>query len=113
MSSIQLLLLNIKNSTSLQKELYGMLIAEEIELKGLKDKVGEVNEQNEVVQLAVNSFNDATVKVNVLKEDVFSSLQKGRIRNRQGEGSKIFAFFYDFKSVGKWTFYYNTDVLLY
>ncbi len=65
-----------KKLTSLQKELYGMLIAEEVELKGLKDKVGEVNEQNELVQLAVNSFNDATVKVNVLKDDVFSSLQK-------------------------------------
>ena len=53
-----------------------MLIAEEVELKGLKDKVGEVNEQNELVQSAVISFNDATVKVNVLKEDIFSGLQK-------------------------------------
>ena len=67
-----------KKLSSLQKELYGMLIAKEVELKGLKDKVGEVNEQNELVQLAVNSFNDATVKVNVLKEDVFSSLQIGK-----------------------------------
>ncbi|WP_186669450.1 YkyA family protein [Sporosarcina sp. BP05] len=67
-----------KKLTSLQKELYEMLIAKEVELKGLKDKVGEVNEQNELVQLAVNSFNDATVKVNVLKEDVFSSLQIGK-----------------------------------
>ncbi|MBO0601079.1 YkyA family protein [Sporosarcina sp. E16_3] len=67
-----------KKLTSLQKELYEMLIAKEGELKGLKDKVGEVNEQNELVQLAVNSFNDATVKVNVLKEDVFSSLQIGK-----------------------------------
>ena len=32
-----------KKLTALQKELYGMLIAEEVELKGLKDKVGEVN----------------------------------------------------------------------
>ena len=53
-----------------------MLIAEEIEMTELKDKVGEVNEQNEVVQSAVTSFNDATVKVNVLKDDVFANLQK-------------------------------------
>ena len=65
-----------KKLASLQKELYGMLFAEEIELKGLKDKVGEVNAQNELVQLAVTSFNDATVKVNVLKDDVFAGLQK-------------------------------------
>lgn len=65
-----------KKLISLQKELYGMLIAEEVELKGLQNKVGEVNEQNELARSAVISFNDATVKVNVLKEDVFSSLQK-------------------------------------
>lgn len=65
-----------KKLISLQKELYGMLIAEEVELKGLQNKVGEVNEQNKLARLAVISFNDATVKVNVLKEDVFSSLQK-------------------------------------
>jgi len=65
-----------KKLTSLQRELYGMLIAEEVELNGLKDKVGEVNEQNELVQLAVIAFNDATVNVNVLKEDIFSVLQK-------------------------------------
>lgn len=59
-----------------QKELYGMLVAEETGLMGLKDKVGEVNAQNELVQSAVTSFNDATAKVNVLKDDVFTSLQK-------------------------------------
>ena len=64
-----------KKLTSLQKELYGMLIAEEVELKELKDKVGEVNEQNELVHTAVISFNDATVKVNVLKDDTFIDLQ--------------------------------------
>ncbi|MBO0585926.1 YkyA family protein [Sporosarcina sp. E16_8] len=65
-----------KKLTSLQKELYGILIAEGVELEGLKDKVGEVNEQNEVVQFAVISFNDATVKVNVLKDDTISGLQQ-------------------------------------
>jgi len=65
-----------KKLISLQKELYGMLIAEEVEIKSLKDKVGEVNEQNEVVHTAVTSFNDATVKVNMLKDDTFTDLQK-------------------------------------
>lgn len=66
-----------KKLTSLQKELYRMLISEEVELKGLKDKVGEVNEQNELVQLAVNSFNDATLKLNVLREDFFLVYKEG------------------------------------
>ena len=73
-----------------------MLIAEEIELTELKNKVGEVNAQNEIVELAVNSFNDATVKVNVMKDDVFSSLQKENneaITRREVSSS---AFFVDF-----------------
>ena len=65
-----------KKLCGLQKELYEMLVAEEAELTELKDKVGEVNEQHELVRLAVISFNDATVKVNVLKDDTFSGLQK-------------------------------------
>ena len=65
-----------KKLTSLQKELYGMLIAEKVELEELKDKVGEVNEQNELVHTAVISFNDATAKVNMLKDDTFSDLQE-------------------------------------
>lgn len=65
-----------KKLISLQKELYGMLIAEEVELKVLQNKVGEVNEQNELAQLAVVAFNDATAKVNVLKDDTISNLQK-------------------------------------
>jgi chromosome segregation ATPase len=65
-----------KKLITYQKELYGMLVAEETGLVGLKDKVGEVNAQNKLVQLAVTSFNDATAKVNVLKDDVFTRLQK-------------------------------------
>jgi hypothetical protein len=53
-----------------------MLIFEETELMALKDLVGEVNAQKDVVQLAVTSFNDATVKVNVLIDDTIADLQK-------------------------------------
>jgi hypothetical protein len=65
-----------KKLASLQKKIYGMLIFEETELMALKDLVGEVNAQKDVVQLAVTSFNDATVKVNVLIDDTIADLQK-------------------------------------
>lgn len=65
-----------KKLASLQKELYGMLFFEETELMALKDLVGEVNAQKDVVQLAVTSFNDATVKMNVLIDDTIADLQK-------------------------------------
>jgi chromosome segregation ATPase len=65
-----------KKLASLQKELYGMLISEETELMALKDIVGEVNTQKDVVRLAVTSFNDATVKVNVLIDDTIADLKK-------------------------------------
>jgi chromosome segregation ATPase len=65
-----------KQLATLQKELYAMLIAEETKLTELRDKVDEVNAKNEKVESAVTSFNDATGKVNVMKDDVLSSLQK-------------------------------------
>ncbi|WP_188006696.1 Chromosome partition protein Smc [Sporosarcina sp. ANT_H38] len=64
-----------KKLTSLQKELYEMLVVVETRLMGLEDKVGEVNAQNEVVRSAVTSFNDATLKVNTLKDAAFVGLQ--------------------------------------
>lgn len=65
-----------KKLTSLQNELYEMLVAVETQLMGLKDKVGEVNAQNEVVQSAVTSFNKSTLKVNALKDDAFDDLRE-------------------------------------
>lgn len=65
-----------KKLTDLQKELYEMLVAEGTDLPELKDKVSNVNEQNESVQLAVNSFNEATVKVNELKEEAFKGFNE-------------------------------------
>lgn len=59
-----------------QKELYEMLVSEETGLTDLKNKVSEVNAQNELVQSAITAYNDATAKMNVLKDDVFTSLQK-------------------------------------
>ena len=61
---------------TLQRELYGMLRAEETQLPELKDKVNAVNAQNETVQSAVTSFNESTERVNVLKDDVFANFQQ-------------------------------------
>ena len=58
----------------IQKEFYGVLSDEDVQLDDLKQKVEEVNEQNAIVQSAISEFNEATKEVNSLKEDVFSSL---------------------------------------
>lgn len=60
----------------LQEELYEMLNKEESNLTNLKSKVKEVNKQNEVVQLAIAEFNESTVKVNKIKDDVFKSFKE-------------------------------------
>ncbi|MFC5602920.1 YkyA family protein [Sporosarcina koreensis] len=65
-----------KKLADIQKEFYGMLSAEDVELDDLKQKVEEVNAQNAIVQTAIREFNEATKKVNSLKEDVFSSLEQ-------------------------------------
>jgi chromosome segregation ATPase len=67
-----------KELANLQKELYEMLVTEGVELSQLKEKVGEVNAQNETVQSTINSFNEATIIVNGLKDDIFESLQDGK-----------------------------------
>lgn len=64
-----------KKLAAIQKEFYSMLPAPNIELDDLKLKVEEVNDQNTIVQTAITEFNEATKKVNALKEDVFSSLE--------------------------------------
>lgn len=65
-----------KKLAAIQKEFYSMLSADDVELDDLKQKVEEVNGQNAIVQTAITEFNDATKKVNSLKEDVFSSLEQ-------------------------------------
>lgn len=65
-----------KKLTSIQKEFYGMLSKEDVELEELKERVQEVNAQNEVVQATITKFNEATKKVNEVKESIFKSLSK-------------------------------------
>lgn len=59
----------------LQENLYNMLIEEDVEISSVQEQVMEVNKQNEVVQQAVQNFNDLTAKLNQVKEEVFTSLQ--------------------------------------
>lgn len=59
----------------LQENLYNMLIEEDVEVSSIQKQVMEVNKQNEVVQQAVQNFNDLTAKLNQVKEEVFTSLQ--------------------------------------
>ena len=65
-----------KKLTSIQKEFYDMLPKEDVQLDELKNKVEEVNTQNEVVKEAITKFNESTKKVNEVKDNVFKSLKK-------------------------------------
>ena len=59
-----------------QKELYEMLIVEDIDLSTLEKQVDEINKQNETVRSAIETFNEATVSLNQLKDETFSFLKK-------------------------------------
>jgi len=62
--------------TDLQSSLYEMLTNEETQQAELQEQVVKVNEQNEIVQSAINAFNDATKQLNEKKESVYDSLQE-------------------------------------
>lgn len=57
----------------LQREVYEMLADEGIELESVQRKVEEVNEQNQTVHSAINSFNESTIAVNGLKNNDFGN----------------------------------------
>ena len=58
-----------KKLTDLQKQLYVMIPVKETELHDLQKKVKEVNEQNKIVQSAIDLFNKSTITVNGLKNE--------------------------------------------
>lgn len=60
---------------SLQESLYNMLIEEEADVATIQQQVVEVNKQNEVVQQAVEKFNELTAQLNQVTEDVLTTLQ--------------------------------------
>jgi chromosome segregation ATPase len=62
--------------TDLQITLYDMLEDEETEQAQLQEQVDKVNKQNDVVQSAINAFNEATKKLNETKSSVYDSLDE-------------------------------------
>lgn len=59
-----------KKLTTLQNELYEMLIDNRTGLSRLNELVKEVNVQKEEVQSAISIFNEATTRVNALLDDI-------------------------------------------
>lgn len=62
--------------TDLQTQLYDMLITEDTQQVDLQEQVSKVNEQNEIVQSVINSFNEKTKIVNEKKTTVFDLLDE-------------------------------------
>lgn len=62
--------------TDLQSTLYEMLADENTEQAQLQEQVDKVNKQNDVVQSAINAFNDLTKKLNETKSSVYESLDE-------------------------------------
>lgn len=58
----------------LQQTLYGLLPNEETKQIELQEQVDLVNTQNEMVQSAIQAFNESTKEVNQVKEKVYSKL---------------------------------------
>ncbi len=61
--------------TALQGDLYNMLLDEEANIGTIQDQVEQVNKQNEVVQQAVDNFNELTASLNDVKQEAFTVLQ--------------------------------------
>jgi len=62
--------------TDLQITLYDLLADEKTEQTQLQEQVDKVNKQNDVVQSAINAFNEATKKLNETKSSVYDSLDE-------------------------------------
>lgn len=67
---------NYNELADLQQNLYNMLIDESADITVIQAQVQDVNMHNEVVKKSVGKFNEATARVNEVKEEVLTSLQK-------------------------------------
>lgn len=65
-----------KKLTDLQITLYELLADEKTQQTQLQEQVDKVNKQNDVVQSAINAFNEATKKLNETKSSVYDSLDE-------------------------------------
>jgi len=66
---------NYNELAALQENLYNMLVDESADITAIQAQVKEVNKHNEVVKQSVQKFNEATERVNEVKEEVLTSLQ--------------------------------------
>lgn len=64
-----------KELAVMQQDLYNMLVDESADVTAIQEQVQEVNAVNELVQQSIQKFNDATVRVNDVREEVLTSLQ--------------------------------------
>lgn len=61
--------------TNLQKELYEMLLNEEIDTMKLDKHVEKLNAQNHLVTRTVEEFNEATIELNQTREEISEGLK--------------------------------------
>ena len=67
---------NYNELATLQQDLYNMLVDDAADINLVQEQVQEVNKRNELVKQSVQKFNEATQRVNEVKEEVLASLQK-------------------------------------
>lgn len=68
--------INYNELATMQQDLYNMLVDDSADVTAIQEQVQEVNKHNELVKQSVQKFNDATERVNEVKEEVLTSLQK-------------------------------------
>lgn len=68
--------INYNELAIMQQDLYNMLVDDSADVTAIQEQVQEVNKHNELVKQSVQKFNDATERVNEVKEEVLTSLQK-------------------------------------
>ncbi|WP_419961487.1 YkyA family protein [Psychrobacillus sp. BM2] len=68
--------INYNELATMQQDLYNMLVDDSADVTAIQEQVQEVNKHNELVKQSVQKFNDATERVNQVKEEVLTSLQK-------------------------------------
>ncbi|MFJ7825106.1 YkyA family protein [Psychrobacillus sp. NPDC096623] len=70
---------NYNELATKQQDLYNMLVDDTAEVTSIQEQVQVVNKHNELVQESVQKFNEATKRVNEVKDEVLTSLQKDEI----------------------------------
>lgn len=67
---------NYNELAIMQQDLYDLLLDDSANITSIQEQVQEVNKHNELVQQSVQKFNEATQRVNEMKDEVLTSLQK-------------------------------------